>query len=187
MIGKLIAVIAVLLAAAAGLYGGEILRGASDGKTIAQGDHGTVAGGADAKTDDAAGAAAHEDAAAASAAKAGGHGKGANGPMSYYRFPSQFFVPVMHGDRLDGMMVLTLTIEMPADLEEDVYKKEFRLRDAFLRTLLIHANTGGFDGNFTIEPRMRRLREALMATAAEVSADMITDVLIEDIARQDAA
>ena len=107
--------------------------------------------------------------------------------MSYYRFPSQFFVPVMHGDRLDGMMVLTLTVEMPAEVQEDVFKKEFRLRDAFLRTLLIHANTGGFDGNFTIEPRMRRLRDALMETATEVSGGLVTEVLIEDIARQDAA
>lgn len=106
--------------------------------------------------------------------------------MSYFRFPSQFFVPVMHGDRLDGMMVLTLTIEMPLETEEAVFKQEFRLRDAFLRTLLIHANTGGFDGNFTIEPRMRRLREALMDAASEYSGGLVTDVLIEDIARQDA-
>ena len=59
-----------------------------------------------------------------------------------------------------------------------------RLRDAFLRSLLIYANTGGFDGNYTIEPRMRRLRETLMKTADEVSEQVITDVLIEDIAWQ---
>ena len=88
--------------------------------------------------------------------------KGEHGEATtaYFRFPSQFFVPVMHGDRLDGMMVLTLTVEMAADQQEAVFKQEFRLRDAFLRTLLIHANTGGFDGNYTIEPRMRRLRES---------------------------
>ncbi|MDO5642522.1 MAG: hypothetical protein Q4G26_09095, partial [Paracoccus sp. (in: a-proteobacteria)] len=79
--------------------------------------------------------------------------------MGYYRFPTQFFVPVMHGDRLNGIVVLTLVLEMPAELQEDVYKREFRLRDAMLRSLMIHANTGGFDGNFTTEPRMRRLRE----------------------------
>ena len=84
-------------------------------------------------------------------------------------------------------MVLTLTVEMPAEQQEAVFKQEFRLRDAFLRTLLIHANTGGFDGNYTIEPRMRRLREALMKTATEATGGIVTDVLIEDIARQDAA
>lgn len=52
----------------------------------------------------------------------------------------------MRGDRLDGMMILTLTVEMPAAAEEEVYKMEFRLRDAFLRALLIHANTGGSTG-----------------------------------------
>lgn len=34
---------------------------------------------------------------------------------------------------------------------------------------------------------MRRLREALMKTATEVSGGLITGVLIEDIARQDGA
>ncbi|MDO5604322.1 MAG: hypothetical protein Q4G25_04075 [Paracoccus sp. (in: a-proteobacteria)] len=108
------------------------------------------------------------------------------GPVSHFRFPSQFFVPVMRGDRLAGMMVLTLTLEMPAARVEEVYSQEFRLRDALLRGLLIQANTGGFDGNFTTEPRMRRLREALQVAAADASGGIVTDVLIEDIARQDA-
>lgn len=103
----------------------------------------------------------------------------------YFRFPDQFFVPVMHGDRLDGVMVLTLTVEMEASVSEAVYAREFRLRDAFLRALLIHANTGGFDGNYTTEPRMRRLRRDLLSTARQVTEGRITDVLIGDIVRQE--
>ena len=34
--------------------------------------------------------------------------------------------------------MLTLTVEMPADQQEAIFKQEFRLRDAFLRSLLIH-------------------------------------------------
>lgn len=107
--------------------------------------------------------------------------------MSYYRFPSQFFVPVMHGDRLDSVIVLTLSVEMTEEHEEQVYKQEFRLRDAILRTLLIHANTGGFDGNFTLDVRMKRLRQSLIETADKVSDGLVSDVLIEDIVRRDTA
>lgn len=178
MLKKLIPVVAVLIAAVGGLFGGEMLRPQKDGvadHAVAQPDaHGeTTAPEADhAKAEE-------------TAEKTAEHGSEA-AATTYFRFPSQFFVPVMHGDRLDGMMVLTLTVEMAADKEEAVFKQEFRLRDAFLRTLLIHANTGGFDGNYTIEPRMRRLREALLKTADEVSGGLVSDVLIEDIARQDA-
>ena len=61
---------------------------------------------------------------------------------------------------------------------------EHRLRDALLRELLIHANTGGFDGNFTSEARLAPLREKLHK-AAQASTDLtVKAVLIEDIARQ---
>ena len=181
MVKKLIPVLAILLAAIGGLFGGDMLR-PKEGAA----DHATPAPEAEAPE-------AHAEDGAADAEPETDHGtdskpEGEHGEATaaYFRFPSQFFVPVMHGDRLDGMMVLTLTVEMAADQQEAVFKQEFRLRDAFLRTLLIHANTGGFDGNYTIEPRMRRLRESLMKTATEVTGGIVTDVLIEDIARQDA-
>ncbi len=174
----LVPLVLALLAIAGGLYAGEAVR---KGTTVAEAQAPDRA-----LTDVQAEAADPYDAAALTPNTAK-HSTKPGAAMAYYRFPSQFFVPVMHGDRLDGMMVMTLTVEMPADVEEEVFKKEFRLRDAFLRSLLVQANTGGFDGNFTIEPRMRRLRDALMETATEASGGLVTDVLIEDIARQDAA
>ena len=179
MLKKLIPVIAILIAAVGGLFGGDMLRPKAEAEQAApaaEGGENAEEGGDTASAEDA-------QAADASAKKGAEESKAA---AAYFRFPSQFFVPVMHGDRLDGMMVLTLTVEMAADQQEAIFKQEFRLRDAFLRTLLIHANTGGFDGNYTIEPRMRRLRESLMKTATEVTGGIVTDVLIEDIARQDA-
>ncbi|MFV0292523.1 MAG: hypothetical protein ACK5II_04615 [Paracoccus sp. (in: a-proteobacteria)] len=187
MIRKLLPVLALLLVVTAGLLGGEYLRPEGGKNDISASAH-------DGQTDETADG--NDDHAASKVAGDAGwdpgdtkpdgkeDAKGQSAGVAHYRFPSQFFVPVMRGDQLNGMMVLTLTVEMPAALEEDVYKLEFRLRDAFLRTLLIQANTGGFDGNYTTEPRMRRLREALMKTADEVSDGIVTDVLIEDIARQ---
>lgn len=107
------------------------------------------------------------------------------GDLAWFRFPNQFFVPIMRGHRLDSVMVLSLTLETPKDAQEAVFQAEHRLRDAFLRSLLIHANTGGFDGNFTAEGPMRRLTGVLLQTAREVGGEQILNVLIEDIARQD--
>ena len=184
MIRKLLPVLVILLAVAGGLYGGEVVRQSQTPEEAAQDDGGggatdKQAGGHDAPAPDA------HAAPAKSAGKAEGHGAAGPSQMSYYRFPSQFFVPVMHGDRLDGMMVLTLTVEMPAEVQEDVFKKEFRLRDAFLRTLLIHANTGGFDGNFTADPAQQRLRTALLTAAQAAAGPDVQRILIEYIVRQE--
>ncbi len=183
MLKKLIPVFAILLAAIGGLFGGDMLRPKGDGDAGHAASEGEGHG--EGATPEAQAEAAEGHGAEAAGKKAAEAGQEAVA-TAFFRFPSQFFVPVMHGDRLDGMMVLTLTVEMPADQQEAIFKQEFRLRDAFLRSLLIHANTGGFDGNYTIEPRMRRLRESLMKTAVEVTGGIVTDVLIEDIARQDA-
>jgi len=165
MRARLIQAVLILLAGVGGLVAGDWLRPAPEPS----------------EAETAEGAASGHEAAPVAIAE----GKAA--PSAYFRFPSQFFIPVMHGDRLQGMMVLTLTLEMPAERQEEVFRQEFRLRDALLGTLLIQANTGGFDGNYTIEPRMRRLREALVAAAVQASGGIVTDVLIEDIARQDSA
>lgn len=130
--------------------------------------------------------------AAAAPAKAGGHGSEAGGHggagsgsgPAWFKFPQQFFVPVLHDGRLDSTMVLSLSVEMPGGATEKVYAHELKLRDALLRQMLIHANTGGFDGNFTAEPQLRVLRQSLLGTAQGVVPE-ITDILIGDIARQE--
>ena len=104
--------------------------------------------------------------------------------MAWFRFPNQFFVPLMRDSDISGTMIVTLTIEMTKADEEAVYAQQHRLRDALLRALMIHANTGGFDGNFTADPQMGRLKTELVKVAKESSEGKITDVLIEDIARQ---
>ena len=81
-------------------------------------------------------------------------------------------------------MVLALSIEIQTAAEEAVFRQEHRLRDALLRSLLIHANSGGFDGNFTDEAHLELLRGSLLAEARRASGDSINAVLIGDIARQ---
>ena len=117
----------------------------------------------------------------------GSHGGGsaATGDTTWFQFPQQFFVPVMRNGRLESTMVLSLSLEIPAAAAETAYAHEIKLRDAMLRQLLIHANTGGFDGNFTAEPQLRTLR-ADLARTAQATVPEISAVLIGDIARQEA-
>jgi len=169
-----------ILAFLGGAVGGEMLRKGAAHET---------AGGqtAPAEAEAAEAAVASDD-----HAETEGHGGGdaANGQQGaagedWFRFPNQFFVPVMRNGATNAVMVLSLTIEMSSDAAPLIARQEHRLRDALLNALMIEANTGGFDGNFTSEASLSRLRRSLLAAARKASGPGVTSVLIEDIARQD--
>ena len=163
---------------------------AADGKDHSAASAGGTAGHA---AEDERKPADHGKAAAHGGSPEGGHGGGhaasqgarTSGDTTWFQFPQQFFVPVMRNGRLESTMVLSLSLEVPAGSAEIVYAHELKLRDAVLRQLLIHANTGGFDGNFTAEPQLRTLR-ADLARTAQATVPEVSAVLIGDIARQEA-
>ena len=98
----------------------------------------------------------------------------------------QFIVPVVSEDRVASMMVLSLDIEVAPGNVEAVFRQEPKLRDAMLRTLFEHAYTGGFNGDFTAERRMKELRRNLLIAAREVAGEeLVRDVLVSDIIKQD--
>lgn len=104
----------------------------------------------------------------------------------YVRLNNQFVVPVVEGGQVRSLVILSLTIEAVAGASEEVYTREPRLRDAFLRVLFDHANAGGFRGAFTAGGALDVLRAALREAATGVLGAQVVDVLIVDIARQDA-
>lgn len=99
--------------------------------------------------------------------------------------PEQFFVPIVRNGSLRAVMVLGLGFEVVEKRLDAVHAREFQLRDALLRRLMIHANTGGFDGNFTAEPRLALLGDILLEAAQQVVGEDVRRVLIGDIARQE--
>ncbi len=103
----------------------------------------------------------------------------------YARLNNQFVVPVVVDSVVDALVVLSLSIEVPAGGKEAVFAHEPKLRDHFLQVFFEHANQGGFSGAFTSTTNMRILREALRDAAFEIMGDRIVDVLIIDIVRQD--
>ncbi|QAR25563.1 hypothetical protein EO213_04255 [Paracoccus denitrificans] len=173
---KILLILVPLLAFLGGAVGGDMLGGA---RTSGQAGHD-------------AGAAAtgeHEPPAAPDpekSAKDGGDGKAADGDanLDWFTFPNQFFVPVLRNGTSSAVMILTLSIEMPASARADIEAQEHRLRDALLNALMIEANTGAFDGNFTAEPTLRRLRDALLAAGQRTAGPNVKRILIEDIGRQ---
>lgn len=103
----------------------------------------------------------------------------------YAKMSNQFVVPIVNGDSIQGLAVLSLSLEVPTGQKDAIYAREPKLRDSFLQVLFDHANIGGFDGAFTNANNLAVLRGALREAAQKEMGDQITDVLIIEIARQD--
>lgn len=106
-------------------------------------------------------------------------------PPEYVKLNNQFVVPIVEEGRVAAMVILSLSLEVTAGSTEAVFAKEPKLRDIFLQVLFDHANAGGFKGSFTDGSNMVMLRHALLETATATMGDMVKDVLIVDIVRQD--
>ena len=189
---KFLPMLIPVVALAGGVAAGDMLRPApqaadhaaqspvDDGHGAAKAeDHG-----AEGSSDHAAPAAAEGHAAAGDHGGGDGHGDAAVSAEGWFTFPTQFFVPLMRNGDMGAVMILTLTIETGGAELAAMKQQEHRLRDALLRELLIHANTGGFDGNFTAEARLAPLRERLQKAAQAATSLPVKAILIEDIARQ---
>lgn len=177
---KILIMLIPVLALTAGSIGGDMLRPAA--KANAEGAHADGSSAADAT----AATEAHGSTDTGHSEDAhGGDGHGGDpGAAAWFTFPSQFFVPMMRNGDMGAMMIMTLTVETTeADLEP-MKQQEHRLRDALLRQLMVLANTGAFDGNFTAEARLRVMREGLLKAAQDATELSVDKVLIEDIARQ---
>lgn len=146
--------------------------------------------------------AAHED---KSTAPAEGHGKEAEtgraedgeeaaaegaeetseAKPEFVKLTNQFVVPILEKGRVVSLVILALNLEVETGKAEEVYSREPKLRDAFLQVLFDHANAGGFRGSFTDGSNLIYLRRALLERAKGLVGDIVIDVLISDIARQD--
>ena len=103
----------------------------------------------------------------------------------YVKLNNQFIVPVVDDGKVNALVVLSVSIEVKFGASEKIYGMEPKLRDAFLQVLFDHANSGGFDGDYTASNAMDSLRVALFETARKAAGSVVTDVLITDIVRQD--
>lgn len=184
MLRKLLPVLLSVLALVAGAVGGDLLRGTTAAGIAAPDPQAALPADERPALEPITADSAMPPPSPASPPPAEPGDADATAATAWFKFPQQFFVPVLHGGHLDSTMILSLSVEMPETASEEVYAHEIKLRDALLRQLLIHANTGGFDGNFTTEAHLRKLRAELTATARTI-VPRIGEILIGDIARQE--
>ena len=83
------------------------------------------------------------------------------------------------------MVIMALSLEVTKGASEQVYSREPKLREACLQVMFDHANAGGFKGAFTDGSNLILLRKALLEAAQGNLGDLVQNVLISEIARQD--
>lgn len=105
--------------------------------------------------------------------------------IEYVKLNNQFVIPVIKKGAVASLVVLSLSLEVTVGSTEKVYAAEPKLRDVLLQVLFDHANAGGFEGSFTDTANMTDLRRALTEASQSVLGDLVLNVLISDIARQD--
>ncbi len=106
--------------------------------------------------------------------------------MEYAKLNNQFVVPIVKDTVVVALVVLALSVEVVEGSKEAVFLREPKLRDSFLQVLFDHANVGGFDWAFTSADNLSVLRRALReAGQKDLGDDVLNDVLIIEIARQD--
>jgi hypothetical protein len=98
--------------------------------------------------------------------------------------PNQFVIPLIREGDVAALVVVSITLEVAQGQSDPAVAREPKLRDLFLRVLLDHANSGGFDGAFTANMSMTALRRALEESARTQLGPALTDVLITEINRQ---
>lgn len=97
-----------------------------------------------------------------------------------------FVVPVFHDGATTAMVVVSLAVEVEPEAAPEVTAAEPRLRDAFLKVMFRHANSGGFDGDYTGGQKIDDLKAALRKTLRTLLPDAPTGaVLVTEITRQD--
>jgi len=97
---------------------------------------------------------------------------------------NQFIVPLISGEDVTSMVIVSLSLEISVGRQETIYAIEPKLRDAFLRVLFDHASLGGFDGNFLSHLGLDTLRLALREIGQRTAGPVLHDVLIVDLVKQ---
>nr|WP_323005853.1 flagellar basal body-associated FliL family protein [Pseudorhodobacter sp.] len=103
----------------------------------------------------------------------------------FVKLNNQFVIPIVGGGRVTSLVIMSLSVEVENGSTESIFAREPKLRDALLQVMFDHANAGGFNGVFTDGANLILLRQALLEAAQKIMGDIVKDVLIFDLSRQD--
>ena len=189
---KIVAIAIQVIAVAGGAYVGVVLSSGSSGKAE-QAEHDSAAEDSHApehaekpekekKKDE------HKDKKAKKKGDkhGGGHGAETSGESGFMKFSRQFVVPVVSRNNVTALVIMDLNLELDPSSTESDYAREPKVRDAILKSLLQLSNEGAFGEDILDEENLDQIRERLRASAQTVLGDDVIDVLILNVARQDA-
>lgn len=156
------------ISAAGGVFTANLLKG--DAPSAAPASHGDEGHGAE------------------KAAKSKGHGgesSAKSDSSDFMKFKRQFVVPVMKDQSVEALVLLNLGLDIDESKRDEVFRKEPRFRDIFIRELLQLSNDGYFNEEMTSPNTYEVVRETLLRAAKSVDETSVNDVLILDFSRQD--
>ena len=107
------------------------------------------------------------------------------GAVEFLDLSNQFIIPLVKDGQVEGIVVVSISLEVKEGTIAGVNLFEPKIRDKFLQVLFNHANNGGFSGNFTEFRYLQSLKDDLLRNAKLVTQGDVTDVLILDLVRQD--
>lgn len=176
---------AVLIAvfAAAGGFGGQMLKGdgtAKDSHAVEkeEADHGGGHGKEDAGHGDSHSKKKKDD-------HGGGHGKADVSGTQYFNFSREFVVPIMKQQRVDSLVIININLEVESSVMDKMFSIKPKLRDNIMTTLVELSN----DGKTLVEPTnvdsYETIRSVILSNLNSVVASGIENVLIMDLAKQD--
>lgn len=184
MIDKLIPMVIVVVGAAGGTFGGQMLKSPAPSQAAVEhedkGDH---------KSDDGHGEkSSHDKADKADKGHGGDKGKKAGyggGDAAYHNFSREFVVPVMEGDRVKSLVILNISLEADESLSAKLFSQEPKLRDNVMTTLIqLSSGTDVFE-NLTDAESYETIRTMVLKNLDSVVSTGIHNVLILDVGKQD--
>ncbi len=121
--------------------------------------------------------------------KADGKGKdkglSGNSDTIYFKFSREFVVPIIRNERVESLVILNLNIEADADISQQLFSMEPKLRDNIMSTLITLSNDGTTFESITDVESYESVRALVLMNLRNVVASGIRNVLIVDMARQD--
>ncbi|WOR14495.1 hypothetical protein RYZ27_12005 [Hyphomonas sp. FCG-A18] len=190
MLAKILPAIIVIVGAAAGGFGAQMLNSSSgSAETVKEksddahgdkDDHGEKDKADDKKDSHSAKKDSH-----GGKDKKGSGKSASSGDVMYHRFSREFVVPIMRENRVRSMVILNLSIEADSSLSARLFAEEPKVRDNIMTTLIMLSNEGDTLENFTDIESYETIRSMVLKNLDSIFATGIHNILIMDIAKQD--
>ena len=108
----------------------------------------------------------------------------ASGEVVFYKFSREFIVPILEEERVESLVILNINLEADAELSQELFRLEPKLRDNIMTTLIELSNDGRTFQTITDVQSYEAVRSMILMNLKNVVSEGIHNVLILDMAKQ---